>query len=126
MAPASISSTIPLFFRKTLCTRLCQIANESCHSRWNLPAVLVIANSEKIFPRSLNVSLPRATFVAWWKQSPYKLPTDRHTTFAMTIRTAFVMTKTKMAARHKVSRHDNLFFRCSRLWGVIETLCARS
>ena len=57
-----------------------------------LPTNLVIANSEKIFPRSLNVSLPRATLVprvAWWKQSPYKLPAipllaDRRTAFAMT------------------------------------------
>jgi len=34
------------------------------------------------------------------------LPVDRHTTFAMTIYTTLVMTKTKMATRHKASRHD--------------------
>ena len=66
----------------------------SCHSRW----------SEKIFPRSLSVSLPRATLVAWWKQSHCKLATislllDRRTTFAMTIRTTFAMT-TRTALGH--------------------------
>jgi hypothetical protein len=51
---------------------------------------LVIANPNKIFLRSLNVSLPLATLVAWWKQSACQLQviyllTDRHTAFAMTI-----------------------------------------
>ena len=36
-----------------------------------------------------------------------------------------VMTKTKMATRHKASRHDKLFFRDARLWGFTETRCAR-
>ena len=38
-----------------------------------------------------------------------------------------VMTKNKMATRHKASRHDKLFFRDARLWGwgVTETRCAR-
>ena len=31
---------------------------------------------------------------------------DRHTTFAMTIYTTLVMTKAKMATRHKASRDD--------------------
>ncbi len=31
---------------------------------------LVIANPNKMFLRNLSVSLPRATLVAWWKQSP--------------------------------------------------------
>ena len=44
-----------LFFSLSLAI----FAYASCHSRW----------SEKSFPRSLNVSLPRATLVAWWKQS---------------------------------------------------------
>ena len=54
--------------------------------------------SEKIFPRSLNVNLPRATFVAWWKQSVCKqhLFLDYFATLVMTKnqdgRTAFAMT----------------------------------
>ena len=36
-----------------------------------------------------------------------------------------VMTKTKMATRHKASRHDKLFFRDTRLRGFIETFCVR-
>ena len=87
----------------------------SCHSRW----------SEKIFPRSLNVSLPRATLVAWWKQSHCKLATislllDRRTTFAMTIHTAFAMTihtafamTTRTALGHANSHKCG--WRCSRL-----------
>jgi hypothetical protein len=31
--------------------------------------ILSLRSPNKIFPRSLNVSLPRATLVAWWKQS---------------------------------------------------------
>jgi len=43
-------------------------------SRWQLVCTLAtrdlsLLTPNKIFPRSLNVSLPRATFVAWWKQS---------------------------------------------------------
>ena len=62
------------------------LPHASCHSRTNLPANLVIANSEKIFPRSLNVSLPRATLVAWWKQSVCKqhLFLDYFATLVMT------------------------------------------
>ena len=37
------------------------------------------------------------------------LPVDRHTAFAMTIYTTLVMTKAKMAARLKTSRHELLF-----------------
>ena len=76
----------------------------SCHSRW----------SEKIFPRSLNVSLPRATLVAWWKQSHCKLATislllDRRTTFAMTIRTTFAMTTQNLSLRDvQNARRGNL------------------
>jgi hypothetical protein len=54
------------------------------------------------------------------------LPVDRHTAFAMTIYTTLVMTKNKMATRLKASRHDNLFYRDSRLLGFEETRCARS
>ena len=68
----------------------------------DLTAVRVIANPNKIFPRSLSVSLPRATLVAWWTQSACKqhLFLDYFATL--------VMTRTKMAARLKASRHDNL------------------
>ena len=68
------------------------LPHDSCHSRW----------SEKIFPRSLSVSLPRATLVAWWTQSACKqhLFLDYFATL--------VMTRAKMAARLKASRHDNL------------------
>ena len=47
--------------------------------------------SEKIFSRSLNVSLPRATLVAWWKQSPCK----QH--LFLNYFATLVMTKTKIA-----------------------------
>ena len=81
----------------------------TCHTR------LVIANPEKLFPRSLNVSLPRATLVAWWTQSLCKqhLFLDYFATL--------VMTKNKIATRHKASRHDKLFF-C--LWRNICSDCS--
>ena len=74
----------------------------------NLPAVLVtreqlvIARRVRFFLRSLSVSLPRVTLVAWWTQSACKqhLFLDYFATL--------VMTRTKMAARLKASRHDNL------------------
>ena len=82
------------------------LAREPCHSRW----------SEKIFLRSLNVSQPRATLVAWWKQSPHKQhlifgllryarndkSLDRRTAFAMTIRTAFAITTLNLSLRWNV------------------------
>ena len=70
---------------------VCELARNSCHCETcrihgaaiSLPTdrhttfamtilILSLRWSEKIFLRSLNVSLPRATLVAWWKQSAYK------------------------------------------------------
>jgi hypothetical protein len=60
LAIANKLAESPLSLRPNLPTVL---ARGSCHES------LVIAKLEKIFLRSLNVSLPRATLVAWWKQS---------------------------------------------------------
>ena len=56
------------------------------------------------------------TLASWflslrWRESTeaISLPVDRHTAFAMTIYTTLVMTKAKMAARLKTSRHELLF-----------------
>ena len=53
-------------FAMTTCCKFLVTREKTCRTP------LVIAKLEKIFPRSLNVSLPRATLVAWWKQSAYK------------------------------------------------------
>jgi hypothetical protein len=82
----------------TTCCKFLVTREKTCRT------LLVIAKLEKIFPRSLNVSLPRATLVAWWKQSPYKqhLFLDY---FAMLV----MPKKNKIATRLKASRHDLLF-----------------
>ena len=68
------------------------------------PRFLSLRWSEKIFPRSLNVSLPRSTFVACWKQSACQQIA---------------------ASSYKTPRHDKLFFRDTRLLGFTETHFAR-
>ena len=97
-----------LSLRRNLPTFLVIASRAECTARqspcqfYTSHKFFVIAKLEKLFPRSLNVSLPRATLVAWWKQSPCK----QH--FFLDYFATLVMTKTKMATRHKASRHDNL------------------
>ena len=61
--------TIYTAFAMTTCLKTCQ----RLVLRIELAAsFLSLRRNEKIFLRSLNVSLPRATLVAWWKQSAFK------------------------------------------------------
>ena len=103
---AVVAALACLSFKETHCARFLPavlvIASRAESTAWQSLAasLLSLRWSEKIFPRSLNVSLPRATLVAWWKQSPHKqhLFLDYFATL--------VMTKAKMAARLKASCHD--------------------
>lgn len=86
-----------------------------CNSRW----------SEKIFPRSLSVSLPRATLVAWWTQSHCKphlfldyfamlvMTKNRWPRgtrpLAMTIHTTFAMTPHSYTCCKFLVTRDDLF-----------------
>ena len=108
---AVVAALACLSFRETNCARFLPavlvIASRAESTAWQSLAasLLSLRWSEKIFLRSLNVNLPRATLVAWWKQSPCKqhLFLDYFATL--------VMTKAKMATRQKplamTSFHDS-------------------
>ena len=68
------------FFCFVSCKRVLSLARKLA------ARLLSLRWSEKIFPRSLSVSLPRATLVAWWTQSAYKqhLFLDYFATLVMT------------------------------------------
>ena len=88
---SSIPNTLATQFLPVTCPRLARTScPRTCRTLFviakHAARFLSLRWREKIFLRSLNVSQPRATLVAWWKQSPHKqhLFLDYFATLVMT------------------------------------------